>query len=840
MLSWTASWFSRTRPATHDRRLSQGATREPALVTKQTTRSDSALPRMTASGQAGTLPQTRDVLRRFHLTGQGTPATQGALRPAVTVALASPDTVWRDHPVFLPTDGDAVGLGRVVEQALTAMNQAGEATDLLGATVPRLVRAVARTLEGRLDAAPVATVWPAALDKFAGEFDLSPAALRELTKQIEGLRKRLPQNGTLVGLTSALLYHLTACAVRRDRLPRRTALAAEVQALAHRLAELLRVDDLNGPQASSESALTAAMGNGAGALDLGKLAGRIHTQRGSQRMDADRRQRVQLALGTLKRWLATMASTPLMVLLDAGVLPEGLTLDGVDIRRSAEAFHAAAQTFDDHAAAAADVLRAVRIARLEVAGEFDAAHHEEPLARLDWQSFDADALLCLPAIAVAETGDHLGGNESALLSRLLSGGRPILVLVADGPVGGEPNAASEVVVHAPGLGTLAIAHREALVLQATTSQPELLALGLSRLARATTPALAVVAVPGPGVDGAWLQLAAAREGRALPAFRHDPDAGPTWADRFDLTGNPQPERPWPLHPVAFVNANDEVATFDEAFTYAHAAALNPACRSQFLVLDDAVATDDLTPVADYLDALDHGPPRKMPFLWVVNADGHLARALVSRELAFAARDRVRMWRTLQELGGIHNEYARRAAEVARREAQREAEVEREVLRAEYERRIELARAEAGAEAMDRLVHVLLSAESLPVSTGVPTRPSSTPLAPRPAGTPANQIASAPAPVSVAADEEESGGFDEPYIDTPLCTSCNECTAANPVLFKYDGNKQATIGNAAGGTFLELVTSAEKCPARCIHPGKPRAGDASATPDVVARAVRFNR
>ena len=37
----------------------------------------------------------------------------------------------------------------------------------------------------------------------------------------------------------------------------------------------------------------------------------------------------------------------------------------------------------------------------------------------------------------------------------------------------------------------------------------------------------------------------------------------------------------------------------------------------------------------------------------------------------------------------------------------------------------------------------------------------------------------------------------------------------------------------------LVLAAEKCPARCIHPGKPRAGDASATDELVARAAPFN-
>ena len=34
------------------------------------------------------------------------------------------------------------------------------------------------------------------------------------------------------------------------------------------------------------------------------------------------------------------------------------------------------------------------------------------------------------------------------------------------------------------------------------------------------------------------------------------------------------------------------------------------------------------------------------------------------------------------------------------------------------------------------------------------------------------------------------------------------------------NKQITLGDPTKGTFAQLVKAAEKCPARCIHPGQP--------------------
>jgi ferredoxin len=111
--------------------------------------------------------------------------------------------------------------------------------------------------------------------------------------------------------------------------------------------------------------------------------------------------------------------------------------------------------------------------------------------------------------------------------------------------------------------------------------------------------------------------------------------------------------------------------------------------------------------------------------------------------------------------------------------------------------------------------------------------------PAPVAVPTEAPAAEPAPVAEAVEEEEVLTFDEPFIDAPLCTTCNECTNLNGQLFKYNDDKQAFIGDAAAGTFEELVRAAELCPANCIHPGKPRAGDSSATPELIERAAKFN-
>ncbi len=89
------------------------------------------------------------------------------------------------------------------------------------------------------------------------------------------------------------------------------------------------------------------------------------------------------------------------------------------------------------------------------------------------------------------------------------------------------------------------------------------------------------------------------------------------------------------------------------------------------------------------------------------------------------------------------------------------------------------------------------------------------------------------------DDDEAISIDDPYIDTPLCTSCNDCMKFNTRLFLYNENKQAYLGDLSNGSFKDLVLAAEKCPVHIIHPGKPKNSNEPDLDDLVARAARFN-
>jgi ferredoxin len=390
------------------------------------------------------------------------------------------------------------------------------------------------------------------------------------------------------------------------------------------------------------------------------------------------------------------------------------------------------------------------------------------------------------------------------------------------------------------LGYLVMAHREAFSLGSTLARPERLAEGLLRMARAPRPGVLLVRLPAPELTP-WHALLgeAALRGRACPDFRYDPDAGPSWAERFALDGNPAPECAWPTGRVTYLEGDTE-RTLELAFTFADAVALEPAYRRHLRMIPRAAWDDEQLPLAEWLErfAPECGTPM-VPYLWVVDAAGLLQRAAVKRELALACRERLRAWRVLQELAGYENVHAERAASAAREQALAQAAQEREALEQAHAAALAGARAEGARESMARLAAVLLQPGSL-AAAAVPAAPAAIPPA-APAAPAA--VASEPVPEAATepteADEEEALGFDEPYVDSALCTSCNECTDLNGRLFQYNADKQAFIADVAAGSFAELVKAAELCPARCIHPGKPRSGDASATPDLIERAARFN-
>lgn len=104
--------------------------------------------------------------------------------------------------------------------------------------------------------------------------------------------------------------------------------------------------------------------------------------------------------------------------------------------------------------------------------------------------------------------------------------------------------------------------------------------------------------------------------------------------------------------------------------------------------------------------------------------------------------------------------------------------------------------------------------------------------------PAVESKAEPAPAAPAAEPQKAAASDEAYIDTPRCTTCEECMAINKKMFRYDDNKQAYIADLKAGTYRQLVEAAEACQVSIIHPGKPWNPAEPGLEESVARAMPF--
>jgi len=183
---------------------------------------------------------------------------------------------------------------------------------------------------------------------------------------------------------------------------------------------------------------------------------------------------------------------------------------------------------------------------------------------------------------------------------------------------------------------------------------------------------------------------------------------------------------------------------------------------------------------------------KVPFVSVVDRDNNLHRAIVDDRLMRAALRCREAWHSLQELGGIHNSHAERL--LAKEKQSWEAQ----------------AKSEAAARAPEA-------------------------KAPAPAAVPGTVAPAAPA---AAAEPEKQKCPDEAYIETPRCTTCNECTQINDKMFAYNEDKQAYIANPDAGTYAQMIEAAESCQVSIIHPGKPRNPNEPGLAELLTRAEAF--
>ncbi|MCF8149667.1 MAG: 2-oxoacid:acceptor oxidoreductase family protein [Sulfuritalea sp.] len=470
--------------------------------------------------------------------------------------------------------------------------------------------------------------------------------------------------------------------------------------------------------------------------------------------------------------------------------------------------------FEGHMAKMADGFKAVRMAEMELAGDYLPDRDEDFFRRFTWNKFTADEwLLCPPVVSMGGDGAMYDiGFQN--LSRVLMSGMPIKIMVVDTQVysntGGQACTSGfigQVSDMAPygeaqrgkqetrkEISLIGMAHRTSYVMQGTIAHVNHLLESYVDGLNSRRPALFniyAVCPPehGVGDDKSVDQSKLAVEGRAYPLFRFDPDAGTEFSECVSLEGNPALDQDWPTYALKYLDESGAEQSMELPLTFADFAATEARFLKQFKKAPPETWNEQMIPVAEFIK-LDKGDrDGKFPFIWGVDKKNRLMRLLVTEDLMRSTEERLHFWRQLRGIAGLD------------------------------------AHASDAGEVTERVRAELLAKISASLGIG------------------AGQVAAAPAGkvgAGETASAAGSGGDYEPvWVESPECTACDECINLAPKTFAYNEQKLAVVINPQGGKFADIVKSAEKCTAGCIHPGTPWNMNEPGVEKLIARAAKFN-
>ncbi|MFQ5630321.1 MAG: 4Fe-4S domain-containing protein [bacterium] len=489
-----------------------------------------------------------------------------------------------------------------------------------------------------------------------------------------------------------------------------------------------------------------------------------------------------------------------------------------------------------------EFFRAVHIAKLEVQNKYREDKHDRYFAAFDFSKLTADEAALLPPYIVRIKAKNLDEIDRSSLVDLLASDLPIKILLTiEELCEGEMLAtgAIEFSGWTTRLAEIARSTNKSFVLQTASSNLSHLIAGFKDGLHYDGPALFCV-YTGSNSNSSqlspYLQSAAALESRILPAFTFNPSAGDTSAENFTIASTPQFDKDWPVNALTYEDAEGQETTQDLTFTLSDFLATDPRFARHFLPVSRENWCEQMIPVAAFVENFQANLGQKIPFILIVADDGTLYRVVVSYAIAAAAVRCLRDWRSLQELGGVNNSHAQRLLQREKARLEEEKQQEIKEIEAKHQETLDRAVGEVAQEIVSNIAAGLLDQGS--VAPEKVTFPDPTPMrvepAPSIAETPEERIES----VKDEEDETETLSLDEPYIETVRCTTCNECTMINPQMFAYNAEKQAYIKDINAGTYRNLVESAEKCPVRIIHPGKPVNPDEPGLEDLLKRAEPF--
>jgi len=779
----------------------------------------------------------------------------GGLTPGLTPALIAPlytkNMVGSDYPVWVADenfegeDGFCISLKELVTDRLNEIGPEEQDAHILKENLERIIHIANEAL---LDKKPHLSqvTTEAVLDELDKQLDVSGDEVQPFKSNLRDLRLALPDSGVLLPYTSNTSLQLLEAAMLATRGRAKKALQYDIKQLICRLKDMLRVEREKGPERNNPEKLHDSLEFADRMMNFDELSAMLPGS-GSEIMDGERKQRIAGVIKALEEG-NDILDQKCFVFVDE-LLYNSKKIDwanllgvtALNVYKAGQGVETISSTFDEHISQWTALFKAKRIGEMEFSNSYQPEVHDHFFEHFNWQRYTVAELNTCPYFILIADDRQLFETEFSHLSAMLSSNIPVKIVAVkrDEDVDHNQYGSANKMTgwHAnTELGALMLSYKNIYITQSTSITPTYLFDRFKEGLSAFAPAFFyLLNVDRSLHEDSYLWTSASVESRDFPGFTYRGLLGTSWGSRFEVANNPHPDQAWPLHSMAVLNQKGKKTELKLSFTFTDWAVMNPAYSHHFRLVEASCWNEDLIPLTEFMENSDEVNIGKMPFIWMMDGENNLQKVAVSWPMVLATQERLDFWHFLQENSGINNFHVAKAVEASRAAQQLEHEAAIEKLKASHEAEIRTVREEEAGMVMENLTSVLLDLDTRQVATTGITMPS-------PKVKPAGSEDAPPEtaePKAEQEEEEESLLSNDPYIETALCTTCDECTDLNGKMFKYNDDKLAYIADPKAGSFADLVEAAEKCPVAIIHPGAPLNTSESGLDDLIKRAEKFN-
>lgn len=306
--------------------------------------------------------------------------------------------------------------------------------------------------------------------------------------------------------------------------------------------------------------------------------------------------------------------------------------------------------FEGIARRAAEEVKVVRIAELEVGEAYDSAEHDaffENFGAADMS--EAEWGLVPPVIVIT----HTVTTHTEEIATLLSSRHPIRIVLIDTRgisiredldrhSEAQPCLDAEAV---DDLEYLLMTRRDVFVHQTTIGHPGHLIRGVAEGLRQRRPAVFHVYAPDPQLNGIAAEKIAeharrAFESRAFPLFTLDPSRPDAL---LSLDANPDRDRAWTAREITVKEPSGSETTLSRPLTVADWAFGEARFQRFFKIVPKGHQTEISKPLDEYLELAPEDRAGYEPYIDIVDENHHHFLALVSPAMARGVESRLGFW-----------------------------------------------------------------------------------------------------------------------------------------------------------------------------------------------------